>query len=57
MFKKIIEFFKRMFYIIKIAKKPTQSEIKKLLKFILFLVFSIGILGFIFYSIELLLNL
>ncbi|MEM0476094.1 MAG: hypothetical protein QW367_00445 [Candidatus Aenigmatarchaeota archaeon] len=49
MIKKIIEFFKKIIYIIKIAKKPTYSEIKKIIEFIFFLTIFIGIIGFIFY--------
>lgn len=55
MIKKLLESFKRIFSIVKIAKKPSYLEIKKLLEFILFLTIFIGILGFVFYVIGLLL--
>lgn len=54
MFKKLIEFSKKLIYIIKIAKKPSFGEVKKLFYFIMLLTFVIGILSFLFYVIGLL---
>jgi len=54
MFSKLLEIFKKLIYIVKIAKKPSYKEIKTLFKFLLFFFFLIGGLGFLFYIIGIL---
>jgi len=49
MIKKFLEIFKKIVYILKIAKKPSYREIKTLFKFLILLFFIVGGLGFLFY--------
>ncbi|MEM5828296.1 MAG: hypothetical protein QW197_02200 [Candidatus Aenigmatarchaeota archaeon] len=52
--KKFFETLKKVFWVVKIAKKPSYGEIKRLFKFLIFFSLFIGFLAFLFYFIGIL---